>query len=839
MMAPNAEAPMRGLSHAEAARRLAEHGPNALPEAPRERVWHRLMRQFKSALIYILVFALALDLALWAHEGAGSVPHEAIAIAVILILNAGLGAYQEGKAEEALGRLKAMAMPTAWVLRDGTLVQVPVSAVVPGDIARIEAGDRVPADGVLASGLGVMADESILTGESLPVDKDVGAELFSGTLVTRSQGYMEVTRTGAKSALGRLAHLIGTVEAGQTPLERRLREFGNQVAIAILLVGLALTVGGLVVEGPARLGQVVLFSVALAVAAVPEGLPAVLTLTLAMGVERLARRKAIVRRLSAVEALGSVTVIATDKTGTLTENRMQVRHVETCDMARALAAMALANDAEPATGAGDPLEVALLEYAAGHGLDAQRLAASRPRLSSQPFDSLAKLMRVTVSEGGRPVSYVKGAPEVLLAASRLSDADRREWATKAERFANEGYRVLAIAWRDGEGGHDLTFLGLVMLWDPPRAEVPEALRRASAAGIRVIMITGDHPGTAKAVGEQIGIGGERVVTGDELDRLSEERVREIVRHVSVFARVAPEHKLRLVDALKNNGEIVAVTGDGVNDAPALKRSDVGVAMGLRGSDVTREVADVVLQDDNFATIVAAIEEGRSIYENIQKFIRFFFSTDLALIVLMSAGLGIAFLLGLKDPSGGTFLLPLTAVQLLWINVIADGPPALALAFDRNPDIMTRPPRAPGSKLLDRASLRFIAVSGLAKAAGGVAVLVLMPRLGHSLDETRTALFLYESILQLVFAYPCRRISVTPLANVGLHLAIGLGVALQVAAVLAPPLRTMLGLVPIHAEVFAVIAGMVLITWAAAELMGDPGARMRRRAGAAAPSTRAG
>ncbi len=354
------EPKLQGLSQTQAAQRLVEYGPNALPEGEGVSLWQRIIRQFKSALIYVLLFALALDLVLWLHEGAKAVPYETIAIALILILNAGLGAYQEGKAEEALARLKALATPSVWVMREGTLAQIPASELVPGDIARIEAGDRVPADGLLAAGHAVMANESILTGESLPVDKDIQSELFSGTLIVRSKGYIEVTRTGPHSTMGRLATMLGGIEAGQTPLERRLGEFGNQVAIAILTVGLALTIGGLIVEGIAHIGQVVLFSVALAVAAVPEGLPAVLTLTLAMGVERLAKRKAIVRRLSAVEALGSVTVIATDKTGTLTENRMHVRAVDAPDPERALHAMILANDAEIATGAGDPLEVALL-----------------------------------------------------------------------------------------------------------------------------------------------------------------------------------------------------------------------------------------------------------------------------------------------------------------------------------------------------------------------------------------------------------------------------------------------------------------------------------------------
>jgi len=809
----------RSLSSEEAARRLHEHGPNSLPEAPGKSLIWRIIDQFKSPLIYILLFALAFDLGLWLWEGAHGVPHEAVAIGLILALNAGLGAYQESKAEDALARLKQLAAPLVYAVRAGKLDHIPAHVLVPGDIVRLEAGDRIPADALLLSGQGVMADEAVLTGESVPVDKDLGSELLSGTLLVRGMGYSEVTRTGQHSAMGRLATLLGGIEAGETPLERRLGEFGRQVAIAIMLLGLALTIGGVVVEGVGKIGPVILFAVALAVAAVPEGLPAVLTLALAIGVERLARRKAVVRRLSAVEALGSITVIATDKTGTLTASRMQVRALDSPDPERALAAMVLANDAEIATGAGDPLEVALLEHAGREGLDAGRVTAAAPRVSSLPFDSVTKFMRVTVADDGHHLSYLKGAPEVVIERCALTQDERRDWSAKAEARAREGYRVLALAWADGETDADMRLLGLVSLWDPPRPEVPDAIARAKSAGVRVLMITGDHPATAEAVGRSIGIAGARVVTGAELEGMDARDLAGAVRTVNVFARVAPEHKLRIVEALKSAGEIVAVTGDGVNDAPALKRSDVGISMGLRGSDVAREVSDVVLLDDNFATIVAAIEEGRSIYENIQKFIRFFFSTDLALILLMVAGLGLSFLLGIRDPAFGTFLLPLTAVQLLWINVVADGPPALALALDRNPGVMSRPPRPPKSRLLDDASLRFVAVSGTAKAVIGVAFLAGMPSWGYSVEETRTVVFLFESILQLVFAYPSRRIAVVPSPNVWIHLAVGLGVLLQMATVLVPPLRSLLGLVPIGWGAFAAVIGAALLTWAVAEFLG--------------------
>jgi P-type Ca2+ transporter type 2C len=448
-----------GLSRAEAASRLGRHGPNALPEAPPESVWKRLLRQFASPLIYILLFALGVDIALWIYDGAHGIPVESVAIAAILVLNAGLGTYQEGKAEAALAHLKAMAAPNVWVLRDGALEEISSPDLVPGDVVRIEAGDRVPADGTFLSDSEISVDESVLTGESLPVGKRTSAELFSGTLLVRGKGYMEVVRTGPDSAMGRLAAMIGGIEAGTTPLERRLRTFGNQVAYGILALGLVLTIGGLVVEGVARIGHVLLFSVALAVAAVPEGLPAVMTLALALGVESLARRKAIVRRLSAVEALGSVTVIATDKTGTLTENRMYVKALDASDEARALKAMVLANDAEPAARVGDPLEIALLDFAAARGHDTVGESDGHARLGSRPFDSAAGFMRVTVSEDEQPTSYLKGAPEVLLARSRLSEFEKRAWEEKARDRAREGFRVLALGWREGEAETDLTFLG--------------------------------------------------------------------------------------------------------------------------------------------------------------------------------------------------------------------------------------------------------------------------------------------------------------------------------------------------------------------------------------------
>jgi Ca2+-transporting ATPase len=804
-----------GLTNAEALSRLRQFGPNALPEKASTSLGRRFLRQFQSPLIYILLFALVADSAIWIHEGASGLPVESIAIAVILLLNAGLGVYQEGKSEMALARLKEMASPLVWVMREGKLVHLASAEIVPADVVRIEAGDRAPADGVLLESEGVMVDESMLTGESAPVEKDPGHEVLSGTLLVRGKAYLEVSRTGEESAMGRLAVMIGGIEAEPTPLERRLEKFGGQIARVVFALATMIAVAGLLIEGMGRLSHVFLFAVALAVAAVPEGLPAVLTLTLALGVERMAKRKAVVRRLSAVEALGSVTVIATDKTGTLTENRMFVKDLDSHDAARALRAMTLANDADEAAGAGDPLELALLEYARARGVALDRLRSDHPRRSSLPFDSAHKFMRVTVEETGALVSYLKGAPEIILQRSRLSIEERRNWEEKADGYAKEGFRTLAFGHREGEEDNEVEFLGLALLWDPPRPEAPDAIRRAQQAGIRVVMITGDHPATALSVALEVGIPPSRVLTGLELETMPAEALSEAIKEVNIFARVAPEHKLRLVEALKRGGEIVAMTGDGVNDAPALKRSDVGVAMGKRGSDVSREVADLVLVDDNFATIVAAVEEGRNIYENIQKFLRFLFSTNLAETLIVVGGAFSAAMLGLRDETGA-ILLPLTAVQLLWVNIVTDGPPALALALDRDPGVMRERPRDPQAPLLDRDTLRFILTAGCLKAVIGGALLASMPLLGFSLLQTRTAIFLHTTIGQLFYTYPARRIGAPPTPNRTLHVTVILGIALQLFMVTLPGGRALLGLEPLTLSLLGIVSAAALLTWGAAE-----------------------
>ena len=478
-------------------------------------------------------------------------------------------------------------------------------------------------------------------------------------------------------------------------------------------------------------------------------------------------------------------------------------------------AMVLASDAEPGQGTGDPLEHALFLYAAAEGLDPAALHADHPRRSSRPFDSTWQFLRASVMEGGQVVTYLKGAPEVVLDRCAMPELERRAWLDTLGAHAAHGYRVLGLAWFPGEGETGLTWLGLVLLWDPPRPEVPAAVRAARAAGIRILMVTGDHPGTARTVARSVGIADEVVVTGAELDGLSPDELRRVVRRADVFARVSPEHKLKIVAALQAAGDIVAVTGDGVNDAPALKRADVGIAMGQRGSDVSREVADLVLLDDNFATIVAAVEEGRSTYENIQKFVRFLFSTNLSELLVVAVGAAAAFLLDLRD-TAGKILVPLTAVQLLWINLVTDGAPALALGLDRNPGVLRRPPRHPASPLLDPASLRFVVLSGTAKALIAFALLAFVPRwLAQPPEVAATAAFLFLAAGQLLFAYPARHTDVHPPRNWILHATVALSFAVQPLLVLVPALHAPFGTVPLPLSVWLLVAGGIALSWATA------------------------
>ncbi len=806
----------RGLTRDEARRRLERTGPNALPAHVPEPWWQPWRRQFQSPLIYILLVALVVDLVaslVTAHV----VPIDAVTIAAILCLNAGLGVWQERRARDALAHLRALAAPHVWVLRDDRLERIPARDVVPGDVAWLNAGDRVPADVRVLHTARLAVDESILTGESLPVEKAPDDEALAGTLVVAGTAYAEVTRTGTTSALGRLAMLLQTVEAETTPLVRRLNAFGARIARWILVLAVLLAAVGVLAEGVSHAGPALLLAVALAVAAVPEALPAVMTITLALGVERMARRRAVVRTLSAVEALGSVTVIITDKTGTLTENRLEVRALDTTDPDRAIRTIWIANDADLATGAGDPLDLALRAYVTSDGPE----PPPAERISSRPFEARTRSMRVTCREDDVVVTYVKGAPETLLPACDLDASERRAWSAKVGDYARKGYRLVGLAWGPGETETHLTWLGVALLWDPPRARVSEAIRRVRDAGVRVLLATGDHPGTAAVVAETIGLPvvPDGVITGSEIDAMSDDALVEHARSATVFARVTPEHKLRLVDALQHAGEIVAMTGDGVNDAPALKRADVGVAMGERGSDVAREASDVVLLDDNFETIVAAIEEGRSIYENLVKVVRYLFATNLAEVVTVAGGAAIALgarLLG----TPAAVVLPLTAAQLLWINLVTDSAPALALGLDRNPGVMHRRPRAPSAPLLDRGAGTFIVAVGATLGALALGLFTLLtPLFGVSTTEAVAAVFLFLALAQLAITYAARRSDAVPLPNAWLHGTVIGTACLQIAVVFFPFTKTVLALPTVSSPTWAAVGTAVLVAALAARGIG--------------------
>jgi Ca2+-transporting ATPase len=813
-----AEKPELGLSQREASERLARLGPNSLPAAKRPTFLRRLARQLQSALVYLLLLALAFDLGAWLYEGAHAIPVEALAILAVLMLNAGLGVLQEYRSEHALDELEKLGEPRVWVTRDGKLQRLEATLLVPGDLVRLEAGDRIPADGAALQAESLSVDESLLTGESLPVEKSHGEELHSGTLVLRGRADLHITHTGAASTMGRLAGALAGIETGKTPLERRIDELGSRIARYVGALSLLLILGGVAIEGSAHFAAVVMFAVAFGVAVVPESMPAMMTLALAFGVQRMAKRKAVVRRLSAVEALGSVTVIASDKTGTLTWNRITVDALYAPDENEALMAVALANDADHGVEAGDPLERGLLEFAAQRGTDVPALRNANPRISSRPFDSRWKYMRATVmSPSGALRSYVKGAAEVILERCSLDSSALGEWKQRAESEARRGFKVLALATSEGDSEAELSFLGLVTLWDAPRPEAADAVRAAQAAGISVLMVTGDHPETARAIGERVGIVSERVLTGAELEGMSAQELSEAVAGVKIFSRMLPEQKLRIVEALQARGEVVAMTGDGLNDAPALKRADIGVAMGQRGSAVAREVADVVLLDDNFSTIVAAIEEGRVIYENIMNFIRFTFSSNVALMLLVLGGAVGSLFLGLRT-ADGALLLPLTALQVLWINFLGDGPPALALAVDRSPNVMQNPPRPRGAPLLDRRALTFILVDGGFKGSVGLALLALLPTLGVGLAATATTVFLYESVAKLASVYPARKVGAKATTNAWLHLSIVSGIALGFLCVSLPPLRRTLALAPFELSASWYLLAAVLLTAISGEVL---------------------
>ncbi len=867
-----------GLTASEAQHRLAAIGPNELPEAAPPSPLKIFLSQFANLIVWVLIGAAAVSglLQEWI---------DAVAILAIVVLNAILGFVQEFRAERSLAALKQLSVATARVTRDDTVQAIPASQVVPGDLIQIEAGDRVPADSRIVYSTGLQTQEASLTGESTPVAKSVEpiprAEvplgdrqnmLFMGTIVVSGKGRALVTATGAQTELGKIAALIhqaAQAEQEETPLQRRLEHLGH--TLLWLSLGIVVVVFLLGALRGVPLVTMFLTAVSLAVAAIPEGLPAVVTVTLALGVTRMVRRHALIRRLPAVETLGATTVICSDKTGTLTKNEMTVTRLYqggdhylvsgegygvagtiqrpsiaiaelgSPGLSSLLRAGLLCNGADITREGGqwkvvgDPTEGALLVAGAKAGLMKKTLEQASPSLGEVPFDSERKKMTVVRQEAVGPVAYVKGAPDVLLRdctmwltregnRELLSEAVRAAILAVNQQWASEALRVLAAAsrpltavpdaYRADDLERELTFVGLVGMKDPIRPEAKAAIERCRTAGIRTVMITGDHKDTAIAIAKDLGLMGSdtHALSGAELNHLSDEDLRDRVRTLSVYARVTAEHKLRVVRAWKQQGAVVAMTGDGVNDAPALKAADIGVAMGLTGTDVTKEASDMVVLDDNFASIAAAVEEGRAIYDNIRKSVYYLLSCNISEILLML----LATLVGLP--------LPLLPVHILWINLVTDGLPALALAVDPpDPDLMRRLPRPPKEQILTRARLLNLLIQGTFIACITLfAFVYCLYGMDLNLDRARTLTFTVMVLAQLFHALNNRSDDRSIFAlglwtNAPLLATVGLSALLQAGIVFWPWSQRFFNVAPFDPEHWRLAIGLGILPLVAMEL----------------------
>jgi P-type Ca2+ transporter type 2C len=890
----------RGLTSSEVEARLGRHGANQLDAARPVPTWRKLLSQFADPLVYLLLVAVVVSLVAWILEGAEGSPFEVIVISVIVILNGVLGFVQEARAEQAVAALQGMAAATAGVVRDGREERVATVDLVPGDVVVLAEGDAVGADARLVEAASLTLAEASLTGESEAVLKDVAPltapsglgdrvnMVFSGTAVTRGRGRAVVTTTGMATEMGTIARLLGETDEERTPLQCEVARIGRMLGVAVVIIAIVVVTAILLtsdIEDASDLVSVLLVGVSLAVAAVPEGLPAILSVVLALGVQRMARRRAIVKKLSSVETLGSASVICSDKTGTLTKSEMTIEKVVVPsgevdvtgggyapegelrsggrpledpvlleEVRFVLAGGSLANDAGLReddgtwTIRGDPTEASfLVAEAKVEGL-AEARESRFERVGEVPFTSERKLMttlEADVERDGRIAVVTKGAPDVLLSRCSheriagetrpLSDARRGEALAAVDRLADLAMRTLAVAYRplpdverppeDESIERELVYLGMVGIIDPPRSEAAAAVAEAAEAGVRIIMITGDHPRTASRIAGDLGIvePDGRALTGHDLEALDDDELRDAVREVSVYARVAPEHKLRIVDALQADGNIVAMTGDGVNDAPALKSADIGVAMGTTGTDVTKEAADMILADDNFATIVAAVREGRAIFANIRTFLRFLLSSNIGEVLTMFLGVVLAGVLGLAD-TGEAVAVPLLATQILWINLLTDTAPALALGVDPPPDdVMRRPPRRLTDRVIDRRMWTGIVWVGLVMAV--VTLLALDLRLpggivGDSGDvvEARTMAFTTLVLAQLFNCFNARSDRSSAFHHVFsnrlLWGAIALSLVLQVAVVQLPFLNSAFGTTPLGAGDWVICVGMAsVVLWA--------------------------
>ena len=958
--------PNTGLSQAEAERRLAQYGPNELASAPPVPKWKKFLAQFKDPLVYLLLAATGISLVAWfiekanaapGAEGGEILPFDAIVIVLILIVNAVLGYIQESKAEEAVEALSQMTAPQTNVLRDGKIARINTVDVVPGDMVVLGEGDSIPADGRLLASASLRVAEASLTGESVPVGKNVDtlAEakalgdranmVFNGTSVTQGTGRAIVTSTGMRTQVGKIADLLQATDDDDSPLQKEMNYVSKILGIAVCIIAVVVLVVLALTEGFNDVHDVIdslLLAVSLAVAAVPEGLAAILTVVLALGVRRMAEHHAIVKKLHSVETLGSASVICSDKTGTLTRNEMTVERVVTpsgevqltgtgyvpegrmiaipdagltstpspaqeaaqLEAVATLAVGALANDGElrENTGAGDgsaasditweavgdPTEVSLI--VAARKVKADRKYANYTRIGEIPFTSDRKRMAVVAqdnADAGRLTVFAKGAPDVLLgycsriavngAVRPMTQGDRQQILAAVERLSAEAYRTLGQAYRPlgtaslaavpgvriNAAGHvadiadqsdvlesDLIWVGMVGIIDPPRTEVRDSVAEAHRAGIRTVMITGDHPLTAARIASDLGIietDGDgssvgsadlssKVLTGVQLDELPDEQAFDkATREISVYARVAPEHKLKIVESLQRQGNIVAMTGDGVNDAPAVKTADIGVAMGITGTEVTKQSAKMILADDNFSTIVEAVREGRGIFDNIRKFLRYLLSSNVGEVFTVFGGVMLAGFLGITQPGSQGVTVPLLATQLLWINLLTDAAPALAMGVDPSTDdVMARKPRKLTDRVIDGQMWGDIIFIGIIMAAvtligmdmhlaGGLFTDRSVDAVGHDaqMTEARTMGFTILVFAQMLNALCSRShdqsVFVGLFANKWLWGAIALSTLLQLAVVYVPFLNTAFGTVPLSAGAWVECLGLAMIVLVASEL----------------------
>ena len=892
--------PATGLSSEEAARRLATDGPNELRSAPPVPLWRRVLAQFQDPLVYLLLVAVGISLVAWLVEGPDGAPVDAIVILAVVVLNAVIGLVEESKAQDAVAALSAMTAATSTVLRDGELRTVPSAELVRGDILVLSEGDAVGADARVLSASNLRVQEASLTGESAAVSKspatlpapvqlgDRTNMVHKGTAVPQGVGRAVVTATGMATEMGAIAELLEETREDPTPLDREVAQVSKLLGVTVVVIALVvMVVTALVndVSSASDLVTVLLLGVSLAVAAVPEGLPAILSMVLAIGVQRMARRRAVVKQLGSVETLGSASVICTDKTGTLTRNEMTVERVLTAsgeaevtgigyapegdvvadgaplttgalhdEVLLTLAGGSLAGNAElhRRNGSwvveGDPTEAAFL-VAARKPAGTEQLVARYTREGEVPFSSERKMMSVLVRDpDGRRALMAKGAPDVLLERCthvrrggetvELTPADRERVLAGVRSFTERALRTLAVAYRplgadeglteDDDGTRlerDLVLAGVVGIIDPPREEAALAVAEARRAGVRTVMITGDHPGTAARIAADLGIvePGGRALTGADLDRLDDTALAATVEEVSVYARVSPQHKNRIVDALQANGRVVAMTGDGVNDAPALKSADIGVAMGVTGTEVTKQAGNMILGDDNFATIVAAVRLGRVIFDNIKKFLRYLLSSNMGEVFTVFFGVVLAGVIGLTGAADADdVVVPLLAVQILWINLVTDSLPALAMGVDPEiDDVMARPPRRLDERVIDRRMWGGILFIGLVMAAATLLTMdVFLPgglvEGEDSLAVARTAGFTTLVLAQLFNALNSRSETTSAFhrlfVNPWLWGALGVALLLQVLVVHVPFLQTAFGTASLdlgHWLVAAAMASSVL------------------------------